>query len=146
MCKQTCNFYLQPFNFYLQVFIYDVFVPPGIKGLNGIYTGLFQCGHFQRPLVLNIFSTLSLKYEASKFSPKCYVTKLSTYCFNVHITMLWWLFYKLLFRVGPWQLVLCDITFIFEKKWMCAWIFCILLLQVYNLVSQWKSKSKSEAT
>ena len=54
------------------------FVPPGIKELNVIYVELSQCGNFQRPLILHIFSTWSFKYKASKLLPKCYITKLST--------------------------------------------------------------------
>ena len=52
--------------FYLR--IGDLFLPPDIKGLNvrDIYPLLFQRGHFQRPLVLHIFLTLSVKYKASK--------------------------------------------------------------------------------
>ena len=39
---------------------------------------LFKHGHFAIPLVLDIFSTLSVKYKTSEISPKCYVTKLLT--------------------------------------------------------------------
>ena len=62
--------------------MYDLFVPPGMKGLSVIYPRLFQHGHFETPVVLHIFSTLSVKYKASKFSPECYVTKSSTITFQ----------------------------------------------------------------
>ena len=48
---------------------------------------LFKHAHFEIPLVLDIFSTLSVKYKP-EISPKCYVTKLLTLCFNVNITAL----------------------------------------------------------
>ena len=48
---------------------------------------LFKHAHFEIPLVLDIFSTLSVKYKP-EISPKCYVTKLLTLCFNVNITTL----------------------------------------------------------
>ena len=54
--NKSATFFLRAFNFYLQVFIYHLFVPPGIKGLNVIYMWLFQRGHFQKLLVLHIFS------------------------------------------------------------------------------------------
>ena len=66
-----------------------------------------------------LLPTLSAKYKAAKFSPKCYATKSST-CFNVNVITSWWLFYKCLFRVGPGQLVLYDSTFMLKKKWMCV--------------------------
>ena len=47
---------------------------------------LFKLAHFEIPLVLDIFSTMSVKYKTSKISPKCYVTKSLTQHFNVHIT------------------------------------------------------------
>ena len=37
-----------------------------------IYPWLFQHNHFQRALVLQIFSTQPFKYKASKTSPECY--------------------------------------------------------------------------
>ena len=36
---------------------------------------LFKYVHFESPLVLDIFSTFSVKYKTSEISPKCYVTK-----------------------------------------------------------------------
>ena len=38
------------------------------------------------------------------------------YHFSVNVTILCWLFYKLMFRVGPGQLVLCDSTFICQQN------------------------------
>ena len=48
--------------------------------LEDIYPWLFQCRHFERSPVLHIFSTLSVKYKASKVLSECY-TKI------VHITL-----------------------------------------------------------
>ena len=39
---------------------------------------LFKHTHFEIPVVLDILSTLSVKYKTSEISPKCYVTKLLT--------------------------------------------------------------------
>ena len=63
----------------------------------------FQRGHFERPLVRHIFSTLPVKYKASKTSPKCYVTKSLTQRFNVNVTT----WYQGT-RVEPGQLVVFD--------------------------------------
>ena len=49
---------------------------------------LFKLAHFESPLILDIFCTLSVKYKTSEISPKCYVTKLLTQCFYVNITTL----------------------------------------------------------
>ena len=49
---------------------------------------LFKHAHFEIPLVLDVFSTLSVKYKTSEISPKCYVTKSLTQRFNVNITTL----------------------------------------------------------
>ena len=49
---------------------------------------LFKHDHFEIPLILDILSTLSVKYKTSEISPKCCVTKSLTLRFNVNITML----------------------------------------------------------
>ena len=51
-------------------------------GLNARWylTLVFQCSHFERPLVLHIFSVLPVKFKTSKISNKCHVRKV------VHIT------------------------------------------------------------
>ena len=45
---------------------------------------LFKHSHFEIPLVLDIFSTLSVKYKTCEISPKCYVTKSLTQRFNIN--------------------------------------------------------------
>ena len=49
---------------------------------------LFKHVHFESPLILDIFSTLSVKYKTSEISPKCYATKSLTQRFYINITML----------------------------------------------------------
>ena len=49
---------------------------------------LFKHAHFEISLVLDIFSTLSVKYKTSEISPKCYVTRSLSQHFNVNITTL----------------------------------------------------------
>ena len=53
-----------------------------------IFPWLFKHAHFESSLVLDTFSTPSVKYKTSEISPKCYVTKSLTQCFNVNITTL----------------------------------------------------------
>ena len=52
-----------------------------------IYPWFFQFSYVERSLFCIFFSTLSLKYKPSKMSPECYVTKLSTWCFNIDLTV-----------------------------------------------------------
>ena len=49
---------------------------------------LFKLAHFESPLILDIFCTLSVKYKTSEISPKSYVTKSLTQRFYVNITTL----------------------------------------------------------
>ena len=63
----TFTFNLLTFTY--KFFIYDIFVPPGIKGLNVIYMRLFQCGHSQRPFVLNIFIYCQLNTKLQNSHP-----------------------------------------------------------------------------
>ena len=51
-----------------------------------------------------------IKQKASKISPKCYVTELSTQLFNINVTMLCQRFPKLVSRVEPRQLVVFNST------------------------------------
>ena len=73
---------------------------------------LFKHVHFERPLILDIFCALSVKYRTSEISPKCYVAKSLTqrfYVNYVNITMLCRSLYKLVARVAG-QLIVFDST------------------------------------
>ena len=65
---------------------------------------LFQRGHFQMPFILHIFSTLSVKYKASKILPKYYVTKSLIQFFSQKVTTLCRWFYRLVSRMKSGQI------------------------------------------
>ena len=106
--KQTCKFYLQA-NFTKTPFLSTRH--SSSQDMPGVISPWpFKHGHFESPLVLDIFSTLSVKYKTSEISPKCYVTKSLTQRFNVNITTLCQWLCKLVVRVEPARLVIFHST------------------------------------
>ena len=80
--KQTCKYYLKDF---IEPSM-NVLSHETLKGevSQDIYPWLFQRRHFGKSLA--IFSALSVKYQPSKISLKCFATKFSTFqhkCNNV---------------------------------------------------------------
>ena len=65
-----------------------------------------------------IFSLLLVKHKTSKVAPECYVRKLSRKHFNVNITMLCQLFYRLFCRfwVEPGEPALCNSIFTWKEN------------------------------
>ena len=76
---------------------------------------------FSKALVVHIFLLSQLNTKIQKCRPNAMSQNCPLKHFNVNIITLCWVFYKLLLRVGPGQLVLCDVTFTCQESG-CLWM------------------------